>query len=115
MSRPLRIAQVAPPSERVPPLAYGGTERIVHGLVVELVGTNANRDALGAIVEIGTASGIQSCFHTERPSLGAGGESSCHFGLGRDDRIAWLRIRWPDGSLTEPGPPAADRRVVYVQ
>jgi len=36
MTRPLRIAQVAPPFERVPPLAYGGTERIVHGLVVEL-------------------------------------------------------------------------------
>lgn len=37
MTSSLRIAQVAPPSERVPPLAYGGTERIVHGLVVELV------------------------------------------------------------------------------
>lgn len=36
MSRRLRIAQVAPPFERVPPLAYGGTERIVHELVVEL-------------------------------------------------------------------------------
>jgi glycosyltransferase involved in cell wall biosynthesis len=35
-SRRLRIAQVAPPLERVPPLAYGGTERIVHGLVTEL-------------------------------------------------------------------------------
>jgi glycosyltransferase involved in cell wall biosynthesis len=36
MTHHLRIAQVAPPMERVPPLAYGGTERIVHGLVVEL-------------------------------------------------------------------------------
>ena len=36
MPAPLRIAQVAPPFERVPPLAYGGTERIVHGLVTEL-------------------------------------------------------------------------------
>lgn len=36
MSTQLRIAQVAPPFERVPPLAYGGTERIVHGLVTEL-------------------------------------------------------------------------------
>lgn len=35
-TRRLRIAHVAPPMERVPPLAYGGTERIVHGLVVEL-------------------------------------------------------------------------------
>jgi len=36
MTRPLRIAQVAPPFERVPPKGYGGTERIVHGLVTEL-------------------------------------------------------------------------------
>ncbi len=33
---PLRIAQVAPPFERVPPLAYGATERIVHALAIEL-------------------------------------------------------------------------------
>ena len=32
----LRIAQVAPPAEAVPPVGYGGTERIVHELVVEL-------------------------------------------------------------------------------
>lgn len=33
----MRIAQVAPPVERVPPSAYGGTERIVHELTTELV------------------------------------------------------------------------------
>jgi glycosyltransferase involved in cell wall biosynthesis len=32
----LRIAQVAPPLEPVPPPAYGGTERIIGALVVEL-------------------------------------------------------------------------------
>ncbi|MBA3236008.1 MAG: glycosyltransferase family 4 protein [Chloroflexi bacterium] len=36
MTRALRIAQVAPPMERVPPRAYGGTERIVHELAAEL-------------------------------------------------------------------------------
>lgn len=34
--RPLRIAQVAPPLEAVPPIGYGGTERIVAELVREL-------------------------------------------------------------------------------
>jgi glycosyltransferase involved in cell wall biosynthesis len=34
--RPLRIAQVAPPLEAVPPTGYGGTERIVAELVREL-------------------------------------------------------------------------------
>ena len=37
MNRPLRIAQVAPPLEPVPPHGYGGTERIVAALVTELV------------------------------------------------------------------------------
>jgi glycosyltransferase involved in cell wall biosynthesis len=36
MRAPLRIAHVAPPLERVPPLGYGGTERVVHELVVDL-------------------------------------------------------------------------------
>lgn len=36
MIQPLRIAQVAPPIERVPPEAYGGTERVVFELVSEL-------------------------------------------------------------------------------
>jgi glycosyltransferase involved in cell wall biosynthesis len=35
--RRLRIAQVAPPLERVPPEAYGGTERIVDELTRELI------------------------------------------------------------------------------
>ncbi|HEX5591445.1 MAG TPA: glycosyltransferase family 4 protein [Candidatus Limnocylindrales bacterium] len=34
--RPLRIAQVAPPLERVPPLAYGGTERVIFELTSQL-------------------------------------------------------------------------------
>ena len=36
MSKPLRIAQVAPPIERVPPDGYGGTERVIYELVSEL-------------------------------------------------------------------------------
>jgi glycosyltransferase involved in cell wall biosynthesis len=36
MNRPLRIAQVAPPLERVPPERYGGTERVMYELIVEL-------------------------------------------------------------------------------
>jgi glycosyltransferase involved in cell wall biosynthesis len=37
MDRPIRIAQVAPPLERVPPERYGGTERVMYELIVELV------------------------------------------------------------------------------
>jgi glycosyltransferase involved in cell wall biosynthesis len=37
MAERLRIAQVAPPIERVPPDGYGGTERVIYELVTELV------------------------------------------------------------------------------
>jgi glycosyltransferase involved in cell wall biosynthesis len=37
MTRHLRIAQVAPPMEPVPPPGYGGTERVVSALVDELL------------------------------------------------------------------------------
>lgn len=36
-NNPLRIAQLAPTYERVPPLAYGGTELVVHLVTEELV------------------------------------------------------------------------------
>ena len=34
--RRLRIAHVVPPIERVPPIGYGGTERVVYELTMEL-------------------------------------------------------------------------------
>ncbi len=37
MARQLRIAQIAPIIERVPPKKYGGTERVIHALIEELV------------------------------------------------------------------------------
>jgi glycosyltransferase involved in cell wall biosynthesis len=37
IGRRLRIAQVAPPLEPVPPKGYGGTERVIGALVVELL------------------------------------------------------------------------------
>lgn len=36
LQRPLRVAQVAPPIERIPPGGYGGTERIIDELAREL-------------------------------------------------------------------------------
>jgi enediyne biosynthesis protein E4 len=86
-----------------------------HWLDVELQGRGGNRDALGAIVELDTEAGTQTCFHTQRPSLGGGGETACHFGLGRATAVLAVRITWPDGSTAEPSPPAVDQRIRWVQ
>lgn len=86
-----------------------------HWLDVELRGRGGNREAVGAIVELRSAAGTQTCFHTNRPSLGAGGETTCHFGLGADERVDALTITWPDGSVSQPSAPAVDQRIELVQ
>lgn len=86
-----------------------------HWLDVELQGRGGNRDALGAIVELDTEAGTQTCFHGQRPSLGGGGETACHFGLGVHERVLAVRITWPDGSISEPTAPGVDRRVRWAQ
>lgn len=81
-----------------------------HFVDVALRGRGGNRDALGAIVELTTAAGTQTCFHGQRPALGAGGETACHFGLGGATEVQGLRITWPDGTVQDTAPPPIDAR-----
>lgn len=89
-----------------------------HRLVVELAGSASNRDAIGSIIRVTTGDGHrQTCFLTSRPSLGAGGELICHFGLGNRTKITEFAIRWP-GSTTWSvleEPPAVDQRITCVE
>jgi len=105
-ARPLRVlhnraAQLGPPG---------------HWLVVELVGKGKNRDALGSVVAV-EAPGLprQTCFHSGNPTLSAGGELACHFGLADAGTIDTLTITWPNGQVTTPAPPAVDSRVTISQ
>ena len=81
-----------------------------HFVDVALRGRAGNRDALGAIVELTTALGTQTCFHGQRPALGAGGDTACHFGLGAQTDVLGLRITWPDGTVQDAAPPPVDAR-----
>jgi hypothetical protein len=87
-----------------------------HWLVVELVGTSSNREALGSVVTVTTAqTGPQTCFRTPNPSLGAGGELDCHFGLATATAITGLSVTWPNGQVQAVATTAVDQRVRVVQ
>jgi hypothetical protein len=94
---------------------YRGQPTGNHWLDVQLRGRGGNREAVGAIVELDAAGHTQTCFHTNRPSLGAGGETHCHFGLGLATTVDALRVIWPDGSRESVPPPAIDRRIELDQ
>jgi hypothetical protein len=89
-----------------------------HWLEVALVAdpaTGVNADAIGARVSVVTVSGRQI---RERD----GGNGYCgqsdprlHFGLGADDRVQLLEVRWPDGGLQYLEDVPADQILVVRQ
>ncbi len=68
-----------------------------HWLQLDLIGTGANRHALGARVHLVTSQGRQ--YRELHPGFGYGSQAppKIHFGLGEETQVDTLRIVWPDG------------------
>jgi enediyne biosynthesis protein E4 len=81
-----------------------------HWLMLELRGHRSNRDAIGASVELRTASG-RSLYGYLSPSVGfmSSSDKRVHFGLGSESQVASIKIQWPSGVVQELGETAADR------
>lgn len=68
-----------------------------HWLAVKLVGHKSNRDAIGAEVTIKTQHGSQFAMVTTASSYLSSSDKRLHFGLGADEVIDSVEIRWPSG------------------
>jgi len=91
-------------------------EHVRHAwLRIDLVGTHCQRDAGGARVEVHTPRGV--LVQTMEPAMGymAQSESTLTFGLGDDNRVGRVVVRWPDGTLQEVRPPGVNRRLVITE
>jgi enediyne biosynthesis protein E4 len=86
-----------------------------HWLRVKLVGKSANRDAIGAWVEV-TAGGVtQRRQVMPTKSYLSQSELPVTFGLGKADRIESLKVLWPGGQeQTVPNVPV-DRMITVEQ
>ena len=81
-----------------------------HWLLLKLVGTKSNRDAVGAKVKLTTPSG-RTLYNHVTGSVGFMSTSDLrlHFGLGRETAAETIEIRWPDGVVQTLKGTAADR------
>lgn len=86
-----------------------------HWLGLRLEGSSANRHAIGARVEIETASGSQLRVLRAGESYLGSNAPELHFGLGSDGEVRRIRVSWPDGKRTEHGPFPADGRITLRQ
>jgi hypothetical protein len=81
-----------------------------HWLMLELVGTESNRDAIGAQVKLTTASG-RVLYNHVAVSVGfmSSSDKRVHFGLGAEKLVRSLEIRWPRGRIQRLDNVAADQ------
>ncbi len=84
-------------------------------LRVRLRGGRSNRDGLGAKVTLASASGTQVQVVRGGSSYCSQSETVVTFGLGRDDLVESLELRWPGGTLDVFTGLAPNREILVVE
>ena len=69
----------------------------VYFLKVQLVGTESNRDGLGARVTVHTESGVYSKIHDGQSGYLSQSRYPLYFGLGEADAVTKIEVTWPSG------------------
>jgi enediyne biosynthesis protein E4 len=86
-----------------------------HWIMFDLKGRVSNRNGIGAILKVVTASG-RALYNHVSPSVGfmSSSDRRAHFGLGAESRIDHVEIRWPSGIVQRIAHPAADT-ILHVE
>jgi hypothetical protein len=70
-----------------------------HWLTLELVGHKSNRDGIGAEMKIVTSAGAQYATVSTASSYLSSSDKRVHFGLGSQNVVKEIEIRWPSGII----------------
>ena len=83
-----------------------------HWLAIKLVGTQSNRDGLGARLVVTTADGTKLYNHaTTSVGYASSSEKLVRFGLGARDHVNSIVVYWPSGKVQQVENVAGDRIV----
>jgi hypothetical protein len=87
-----------------------------HGnwILVKLIGTQSNRDAIGARVTVRCNGHLQMQEVRSGGGYNSQSDFRLHFGLGRATKVDLIEIRWPNGS-TEKRESVAANQILLVQ
>lgn len=96
-------------------LLQNQTESQNHWIQVRLVGTASERDAIGARVTVHASGQEWVGVVTAGDGYVCKNESIVAFGLGSNDRIDRLTVRWPSGKTRDFDVPALNRRYLIIE
>ena len=82
-----------------------------HWITLHLTGHKSNRDGIGAVVELETASATQWATVTTSSGYLSASDPRVHFGLGASPQAACVAIRWPSGIVQTLTDVKGDRQI----
>ncbi len=80
-----------------PQVLMNRTDNGNHWLLLKLVGTQSNRDGLGARIKLTTANGSQYNHATTTVGYNSSSDKRVHFGLGSATKADRIEFHWPSG------------------
>ena len=96
-------------------LFHNITENGNHWILLKLVGTKSNRMGIGAQIRITTADGKKQWNEvTTAVGYACSSDPRVHFGLGKNEKISEIQIRWPSG-ITQTLKDVAVDRIVTIE
>jgi enediyne biosynthesis protein E4 len=90
----------------------GNKNRWLH---VRTVGSKSNRDGIGAIVEVQSAGGKQMQMVKTGSSYCSQSELGLTFGLGADQKIDQITVKWPSGQVQKLTGVPVNKRIVIEE
>ncbi|QEF98600.1 hypothetical protein Mal15_26550 [Stieleria maiorica] len=105
---------------------FGGTPMVltsnltdshdVHALSVQLVGTDSNRDGLGALVDVLVADNHLISVHDGKSGYLSQSRMPMYVGLGDATQVDSVTVTWPSGIVqTVPGPIPSNQKLTIVE
>jgi enediyne biosynthesis protein E4 len=68
-----------------------------HWIAFRTVGTKSNRDGIGAKIRVKVADRVLVDEVRSGSSYDSNNDMRVHFGLGRNESVEWVEVRWPSG------------------
>lgn len=84
-------------------------------LQVRLIGTESNRDAIGATIKLKTANQTHVRYRKSGGSYMSTSQESLSFGLGNTSDIESVEVRWPSGKISKLESPKCNQLLTVVE
>jgi hypothetical protein len=110
-----RLSAVVNNLSELPLLLVNEAANQNHWLGFKLVGTQSNRDAIGARVTLTSAKRRWVDEVRSGSSYNSSSDLRLHFGLGSESVLRGVEVRWPNGGIEVFPPPAADRILTLTE